>query len=89
MTPGDFNHAALSIEDVLKNEFSIKLDDDHQICPDNLQPEGCALGRACPLRHVQPSKMNYAIKPPLPTNLKDREAAVTICKVSIDSWRSE
>lgn len=54
---------------------------DHQICRDNLTPEGCPLGpAACPLRHTTPSDLNFVPPPPQPTHPKDREKVNTVCK---------
>ncbi|TIA87495.1 hypothetical protein E3P99_03148 [Wallemia hederae] len=68
------------LERFAKQELGLKLDRDSQICQDNLTAAGCPRGASCPLRHTDPSPKNFEPLPPLPTNIRERERAVTICK---------
>ncbi|KDQ16832.1 hypothetical protein BOTBODRAFT_106517 [Botryobasidium botryosum FD-172 SS1] len=76
----DFHHVNLNIESYIKSELGIKLDKDDQICKLALTPTGCPRGYNCPLRHTNPSPLNFQPPPPLPTHPRERERLATVCK---------
>ncbi|CDZ97191.1 hypothetical protein SERLA73DRAFT_78143 [Phaffia rhodozyma] len=77
----DFHQVNLHIESFIKNDLQIKLDTDDQICRLSLTPTGCPLGpQLCPLRHTQPSPLNFVPPPPVPVHPRDRERLNTVCK---------
>lgn len=71
-----FLHSDLSIEPFLKHDLALRLDADAQLCPDYTQAHSCPRGATCPLRHVQPSPLNFQPKPPVPASAHAR----TVCK---------
>jgi cleavage and polyadenylation specificity factor subunit 4 len=71
-----FRHADLSIEPFVKLDLGIRLDHDSQLCPDFVSTGSCPKGALCPLRHVQPSPLNFQPPPPIPQNAHGR----TVCK---------
>lgn len=71
-----FLHSDLSIEPFLKNELQLRLDSDAQLCPAYTASQSCPRGANCPLRHVQPSPLNFQPKPPIPAS----QHARTVCK---------
>ncbi|BGP26711.1 cleavage and polyadenylation specificity factor subunit 4 [Rhodotorula toruloides] len=71
-----FRHADLNIEPFIKFDLGIRLDHDSQLCPDFVRTGSCPKGALCPLRHVQPSPLNFQPPPPIPQNAHGR----TVCK---------
>lgn len=71
-----FLHADLSIEPFLKHDLQLRLDTDHQLCPDHVHSPPCPRGASCPLRHVTPSPLNFQPTPPIPHS----QHARTVCK---------
>lgn len=73
-----FLHTDLSIEPFLKHDLALRLDADHQLCPDwvHSDPHHCPRGALCPKRHVQPSPLNFQPAPPIPSS----QHARTVCK---------
>jgi len=54
---------------------------DEQICRLALTPAGCPLGPLhCPLRHTNPSTLNFQPPRQLPTHPRERERLSTVCK---------
>lgn len=54
---------------------------DDQICRLSLTPAGCPLGPLhCPLRHTEPSTLNFQPPKQLPTHPRERERLATVCK---------
>lgn len=54
---------------------------DDQICRLSLTPAGCPLGPLhCPLRHTEPSALNFQPPKQLPTHPRERERLATVCK---------
>ena len=54
---------------------------DDQICRLALTPAGCPLGPSfCPLRHTEPSALNFQPPKQLPTHPRERERLATVCK---------
>jgi len=73
-----FHQLHLKVEDFLKFNRSIKLDKDSQICRANLSGH-CPLGpKDCPLRHTEPSPLNF--QPPQQQNQRDPRLMSTVCK---------
>lgn len=76
-----FSQSNLLIETYLKRDLSLKLDADAQICTLNLTPAGCPLGpELCPLRHTDPSRLNFQPPKPMPSHPRERERLNTVCK---------
>ncbi|KAM0750548.1 hypothetical protein T439DRAFT_301456 [Meredithblackwellia eburnea MCA 4105] len=71
-----FDHVEFTIEPFVKNELQIKLDTDSQLCLPHLQSPPCPRGSLCPLRHANPSPLNFKPVPPIPTTAHGR----TVCK---------
>jgi hypothetical protein len=54
---------------------------DEQICRLALTPAGCPLGPLhCPLRHTDPSPLNFQPAKQMPTHPRDRDRLATVCK---------
>lgn len=76
-----FSQSNLLIETYLKRDLSLKLDADAQICTLNLTPAGCPLGpELCPLRHTDPSRLNFQPPKLMPSHPRERERLNTVCK---------
>ena len=68
-------------ESYIKTKIGLRLDKDDQICRLALTPTGCPLGPLqCPLRHTEPSPLNFQPPKPLPTHPRERERVSTVCK---------
>ncbi|GAA5954356.1 hypothetical protein JCM10213_005360 [Rhodosporidiobolus nylandii] len=75
-TPSTFRHLDFAIEPFLKHDLQLRLDTDAQLCPSFVASQSCPSGAQCPLRHVQPSPLNFQPPPPLPQSAHAR----TVCK---------
>ncbi|KZT44475.1 hypothetical protein SISSUDRAFT_1038995 [Sistotremastrum suecicum HHB10207 ss-3] len=76
-----FHQLHIPAENFIKNDLGIKLDKDDQICRLNLTASGCPLGPLhCPLRHTNPSPLNFQPPKQLPVHPRDRERLSTVCK---------
>lgn len=71
-----FSHLEFTIEPFIKNQLSIKLDTDQQLCPDYSLSTACPRGPSCPYRHSTPSPLNFQPIPPTPSSAHAR----TVCK---------
>lgn len=77
-----FSHLEFTIEPFIKNQLSIKLDTDTQLCPDftlslsTASSTSCPRGASCPYRHSSPSPLNFQPIPPTPSSAHAR----TVCK---------
>lgn len=66
---------------LLLSGYSLTLFLDDQICRLSLTAAGCPLGPLhCPLRHTNPSPLNFQPPKQLPTHPRERERLATVCK---------
>ncbi|KAF9015257.1 hypothetical protein BDQ17DRAFT_1340745 [Cyathus striatus] len=76
-----FHQNNFPAENYIKSELGVRLDKDDQICRLSLTPAGCPLGPLhCPLRHTNPSALNFQPPRQLPTHPRERERLATVCK---------
>lgn len=76
-----FHQLNFAAEYFAKHKLGLRLDKDDQICRLSLTPAGCPLGPLqCPLRHTEPSPLNFQPPKAPPVHPRERERLATVCK---------